>query len=109
MKNDYSSRWNGKKELTERNLPPPTVCQTTKPLVFNNPDSGTTYQIPAGTRCIQVHTVNEAEIRGYLRKDDKNGHWAATTNLQRGYILVWLEGTLRGVSLDDIYRVGASK
>lgn len=78
------------------------LSKTVRPLLFNDPDKGSVYEIPAGTPCILVESVDDACRQGYLDRRNESAMWAAKTNLQRGFCLVWLKGVLRGVSKEDI-------
>ncbi|MBP5996369.1 MAG: hypothetical protein KA535_00325 [Azonexus sp.] len=73
---------------------------TIRPLLFNDPVKGEVFEIPAGERCIVVTTFKEGQVRGFIR--DEQELWAARTNLQRGYTLVWIRGLLRGVLESDV-------
>lgn len=79
---------------------------TVKPLLFNDPVQGVVFEVATGEPCVLLESVIEAKRRGFLSDSDKQAIWAATTNLQRGYCLVWLRGVLRGVSAEDIERRG---
>lgn len=68
-----------------------------KPLIFNDPLTGKEFEIPAGEPCVLVESLKEASAAGYLNEKDDAAMWAARTNLQRGYALLWIRGTLRGV------------
>lgn len=67
-----------------------------RPLFFNDPEKGRTFELPSGEPCVEVDSIEEARKLGYL--SDEQSAWAAKINLQRGYRLVWLKGMLRGVS-----------
>jgi hypothetical protein len=73
---------------------------TVKPLLFNDPERGEVVVIPAGEICNLIDSVDDARRRGLLT--DEQAVWAAKTNVQRGYCLVWLRGLLRGVAPEDI-------
>lgn len=73
---------------------------TAKPLLFNDPISGETVTIPVGEPCDLIESADDARRRGLLA--DEQAVWAAKTNVQRGYCLVWLRGMLRGVAPEDI-------
>lgn len=77
-------------------------CKTVRPLLFNDPEKGSVYEIPAGTHCVLVKDVDEACKQGYLDRRNEGAMWAAKTNLHRGFCLLWLNGVLRGVSKEDI-------
>lgn len=73
---------------------------TVKPLLFNDPGCGEVVVIPAGEPSNLIDSVDDARRRGLL--PDEQAVWAAKTNVQRGYCLVWLRGLLRGVAPEDI-------
>ena len=73
---------------------------TVRPLLFNDTERGEVVSIPAGEPCSLLDSVEEARRRGLL--SDESDVWAAKTNVQRGYCLVWLRGLVRGVAADDI-------
>lgn len=73
-----------------------------KPLIFNDPLTGKEFKIPAGEPCFQVGSLKEASAGGYLNEKDEAAMWAARTNLQRGYVLLWIRGALRGVSPESL-------
>lgn len=75
---------------------------TTKPLLFNNPETGLVFEIPPAELCLLLESVEDAKARGLLK--DEQEAWAAKINVQRGYCLVFLKGKIRGVSADDIRR-----
>ncbi len=73
---------------------------TVRPLLFNDTERGGVVPIPAGEPCNLLESVDDARRRGLL--PDESAVWAAKTNVQRGYCLVWLRGLVRGVAADDI-------
>lgn len=73
-----------------------------KPLIFNDPLTGKEFEIPAGEPCFQVGSLKEASAAGYLNEKDEAAMWAARTNLQRGYVLLWIRGALRGVPPESL-------
>ena len=73
---------------------------TVRPLLFNDTVHGEVVSIPAGEPCTLLDSVEETRRRGLL--PDEFAVWAAKTNVQRGYCLVWLRGLVRGVAADDI-------
>jgi hypothetical protein len=73
---------------------------TAKPLLFNDPDTGVVFEIPATEPCLLLDSVEDAKQRGLLK--DEQEVWAAKVNVQRGYCLVLLKGKVRGVSPDDV-------
>lgn len=75
---------------------------TVKPLLFNNPNIGAVFEIPAGEPCLLLESPEEARKLGFITSDQEM--WAAKTNIQRGYCLVWLRGMVRGIAKDDISR-----
>lgn len=68
---------------------------TVQPLLFNDVERGKVFEIPAGEPCLPVESVDEARRLGLLSGDQEL--WAAKTNLQRGYTLVFIRGKLRGL------------
>lgn len=75
---------------------------TARPLLFNDPISGKYVEVPAGESCVLVSSFSEACDWGFLDKRNEQASWAAKTNLQRGYKLIWIRGMLRGVTQEDI-------
>jgi len=73
---------------------------TARPLLFNDPGRGEVVSLPAGEPCSLLDSVEDARRRGLLT--DEAAVWAAKTNLQRGYCLVWMRGLVRGVAAEDI-------
>ena len=73
---------------------------TARPLLFNDPGRGEVVSLPAGEPCSLLDSVEDARRRGLL--PDEAAVWAAKTNQQRGYCLIWLRGLVRGVAADDI-------
>jgi len=66
-------------------------------LVFNDPAKGEEFVVPAGEPYVLVKSLKDAVAWGYLNDRDEAAVWAARTNLQRGYELIWIRGALRGV------------
>lgn len=73
-----------------------------KPLIFNDPVTGKEFEIPAGETVIMVSSLKDASAAGYLNEKDEAAMWAARTNLQRGYVLLWIRGALRGVHPESL-------
>ena len=73
---------------------------TVRPLLFNDPERGEVVSIPAGEPCSLIDSAEDARRRGLL--PDESAVWAAKTNVQRGYCLIWLHGLVRGVAAEDI-------
>ena len=80
---------------------------TMRPLLFNDPEKGEVFEVPAGEPCIVFDSIEQAKQHGLL--PDEQSLWAARTNLQRGYRLVRLRGQLRGVAESDIGPAGGSR
>ena len=72
---------------------------TTRELIFNDPATGKSQHIPAGTPCRQFADPKSAEREGALSGYEEN--WGATRNLQSGYALIWVAGKVRGVGRHD--------
>lgn len=72
---------------------------TTRELIFNDPATGKSQHIPAGTPCRQFADPKSAEREGALSGYEEN--WGATRNLQSGYSLIWIAGMVRGVGRHD--------
>ena len=72
---------------------------TTRELIFNNPATGKSQHIPAGTPCRQFADPKSAEREGALSGYEEN--WGATRNQQSGYALIWVAGKVRGVGRND--------
>lgn len=71
--------------------------RTSRSLVFNDPLKGEEFVVPAGEPYVLVKSLKDAIAWGYLNDKDEAAVWAARTNLQRGYELIWIRGALRGV------------
>ncbi|MBT9498855.1 MAG: hypothetical protein IV103_16870 [Zoogloea sp.] len=85
-------------------MTPPSTTRwvTSKTLIFNDPVKGKEYEVPAGEPCVLVDMIKTACDRGFLDGKNEADMWAARTNVQRGYKLVWLRGLLRGLMAEDI-------
>lgn len=71
--------------------------KTLRPLLFNDPNGGRVFEVPAGTACTLLESIDHACNHGYLDRKNESDIWAARANLQRGFSLVWLKGALRGI------------
>ena len=71
--------------------------RTSRPLVFNDPLKGEEFVVRSGEPYVLVKSLKDAVAWGYLNDKDEAAVWAARTNLQRGYELIWIRGALRGV------------
>jgi hypothetical protein len=76
--------------------------RTCKPLIFNDPLTGKEFEIAAGETFVMVQSLKDASAVGFLNEKDESAVWAARTNLQRGYVLLWIRGSLRGVHPDSL-------
>lgn len=76
--------------------------RTSRPLIFNDPAKGKEFEIPAGEPYVLVKSLKDAVAWGYLNDKDDAAMWAARTNLQRGYVLIWIRGALRGVQVEAL-------